>query len=601
MADSASAPSVPPDSQYVRRTQSLGDLRSPNVQHPARSHMSTSHRPARHLSRVTGPNSTTVHTLSDESHTAWASTETPQTINGIANGQGENADGSTSNNNQRPLRTRIRTFFGYGPHATKTRKALVSLCGNLAYGTLQIIAIIVVLSVASVIKSPQSDLHQIRTCDRPLVAWNCIWIARVVLSSVLSYWNFLRTRATDGAPSDVESSRPADEPVSSSGRRRASRRSGSAPVTPATAHSDPGHAPAGNQSSSSLPHSQLYARLSLLSSMLTLTWFLTAHILEYTSIESCRLSSPLVWWLTFGILCTMYIVVLEVILFGLLVFMILPFIMLFYSIVLLCLGRHPLQNPHYIKPEIGKLSKSLVDRIPLVIYIPTPPDDSAYAQTLALPKEAHSYPPKPQAKPALSRRRFAFLRKASSATKDGGKAGAALVGNGKKATKDDAAKGGSGSDAEQQELWEDLWEAGEYPFVRLEGNRAVCAICLMDFEEPKRVGRTSEEMAKAETGAGVGGESDAAPADQAAVREVHIPVERITEEDRDAPHLEDAGDGPQPLRLLACGHVFHKTCIDPWLTDVSGRCPVCQRPVEIEEDERKSKKRRRATRQPEEP
>lgn len=61
--------------------------------------------------------------------------------------------------------------------------------------------------------------------------------------------------------------------------------------------------------------------------MFTLTWFLTAHILEYTSVNSCRLSAPFVWWLTFGILCTMYLLVLEVVLFGFLVFMVLPFIM----------------------------------------------------------------------------------------------------------------------------------------------------------------------------------------------------------------------------------------------------------------------------------
>jgi hypothetical protein len=156
----------------------------------------------------------------------------------------------------------------------------------------------------------------------------------------------------------------------------------------------------------------LCVSLSLLSSMLTLTWFLTAHILEYTSIDSCRLSSPLVWWLTFGILCTMYFLVLEVLVFGFLVFMVLPFIMvspapfrpahvpigiplqLFYSIILLCLGRHPLQNPHYIKPEIDKLPKAIVERIPLVIYIPPPPEDDGKAQPISLPKPVHSYPPK---------------------------------------------------------------------------------------------------------------------------------------------------------------------------------------------------------------
>ena len=36
---------------------------------------------------------------------------------------------------------------------------------------------------------------------------------------------------------------------------------------------------------------------------------------------------------------------------------------------------------------------------------------------------------------------------------------------------------------------------------------------------------------------------------------------------------------PEPLRLLRCGHVMHKQCVDQWLTAVSGRCPVCQRAI----------------------
>lgn len=36
-----------------------------------------------------------------------------------------------------------------------------------------------------------------------------------------------------------------------------------------------------------------------------------------------------------------------------------------------------------------------------------------------------------------------------------------------------------------------------------------------------------------------------------------------------------------------------KVCVDPWLIDVSGRCPVCQRPVQLEDVEPKKSKRRR--------
>lgn len=66
--------------------------------------------------------------------------------------------------------------------------------------------------------------------------------------------------------------------------------------------------------------------LSLLTSFISLAWFLTAHILEYTSVNDCRFSSPHLWWLTFGILCILYVTILEIFLLGLLVFILGPVI-----------------------------------------------------------------------------------------------------------------------------------------------------------------------------------------------------------------------------------------------------------------------------------
>lgn len=205
------------------------------------------------------------------------------------------------------------------------------------------------------------------------------------------------------------------------------------------------------------------------------------------------------------------------------------------------MGRHPLQNPHYIKPEIEKLPKAIVDRIPLVIYIPPPPEDDGKAQPISLPKPVHIYPPKPPA-PRMPRKRFAFFRRRQvNKSQDG-----IDTLDGKQSTN---------SDGKDPETWEDNWEQCKYPFVRLEGNRAACAICLMDFEEPKRTGASTETAAPEK-------KEEYAVAPEANTphqrEEVEIPVERITEEDRSAlPRLEDAGVGPQPLRLLACGHVFH--------------------------------------------
>jgi len=57
---------------------------------------------------------------------------------------------------------------------------------------------------------------------------------------------------------------------------------------------------------------------------MTLSWFLTAHILEYTSINTCRQTSPHLWWLVFGILCILYLMVLEVVLLGIIVLVVAP-------------------------------------------------------------------------------------------------------------------------------------------------------------------------------------------------------------------------------------------------------------------------------------
>lgn len=562
------------DAQSLRRTQSTGDIHP-----PSRARLSTSHHHSEHDGRNFNVSSSPIAegTAEDTPRNTWF---TPSTT--IPTGQQQSRRSSTSTSQPHlSLIPRVKAFFGFGPDASRTRKALVSVVWSLVYGFIQVAAIIAVLGVASVVTSPtEGNVHQINACGRPLVAWNCIWIVKVCLSSTLAYWNFVRIRKAEGAgrPGDPESgdrSRTSNDggPHRSDPPSRRRQRDPHRRARNASSGGTP------NQEEPSPPYSYLYARLSLLSSMLTLTWFLTAHILEYTSVNSCRLSSPLVWWLTFGILCTMYFLVLEVLVFGFLVFMVLPFIMLFYSIILLCLGRHPLQNPHYIKPEIDKLPKAIVERIPLVIYIPPPPEDDGKAQPISLPKPVHSYPPKAPAS-RTPRRRFAFFHRRSTKSEQG-----AEIRDGKQSVK---------SEVKDPETWEDNWEQCKYPFVRLEGNRAACAICLMDFEEPKRLSAAAEASTteKSEEQAAVTLTEDNPPRQRE--EEVEIPVERITEEERGGlPRLEDAGVGPQPLRLLACGHVFHKTCIDPWLTDVSGRCPVCQRPVELDDMEPKKSKRGR--------
>jgi hypothetical protein len=145
--------------------------------------------------------------------------------------------------------------------------------------------------------------------------------------------------------------------------------------------------------------------------------------------------------------------------------------------------------------------------------------------------------------------------------------------------------------------WEDNWVKGEYPFVQLDSHRASCAICLLDFQEPTRVssGPAGLDVPKTPVEDQVT-EALETRQEGEAEREGDITEQTATPATPPTPvtpgsptsdlalRLQDAGQGAQPLRLLKCGHVFHKTCVDPWLLDVSGRCPVCQRPVRDQGD-----------------
>jgi len=216
---------------------------------------------------------------------------------------------------------------------------------------------------------------------------------------------------------------------------------------------------------------------------------------------------------------------------------------LFWNILLICLGRPPLQNPPVVsKPEIEKIPKSIIDSIPLVLYIPPPPNEPA-GKPISVPEIVHGYPPKPAPVPP-TKRRFRFLRRRLSDEK-------------KKTDGSEVAKGDVSNEnkASGEKKWEDCWEQGEYPFVRLEGNRAACAICLLDFAEPKRVADMDvADDAKAAERRTI---ADISPSPaEGEVQEIPIenPSEEVSEEQL---KLADAGDGPQPLRLLECGHVFH--------------------------------------------
>lgn len=72
-------------------------------------------------------------------------------------------------------------------------------------------------------------------------------------------------------------------------------------------------------------------RLSLMGSTFTLVWFVLVQILLYSSASVCRRASPHLWWLTFGVLSVMYVMILEVVVVAILVFVVGPILFVRYN------------------------------------------------------------------------------------------------------------------------------------------------------------------------------------------------------------------------------------------------------------------------------
>ncbi|KAG8745409.1 hypothetical protein FRC10_008119 [Ceratobasidium sp. 414] len=202
------------------------------------------------------------------------------------------------------------------------------------------------------------------------------------------------------------------------------------------------------------------------------------------------------------------------------------------------LRRHPMQpggRMGHINPDVPKMPRALVDRIPLVMYIPVPvreepkeppaPPEPGKPGPVDGIQVEHVYPPAPLGVPPLAklkpddsapppvpaprpRRRFFFFRRKKART--------------------GTTKEGEAVRGEDEVDLEAGWEKNEYPFVKLEANRAACAICLTDFEPPKRIGAKGKGKDN-----GKEGEEEKAEANEGGTGEA------------------------EPLRLLACGHVFH--------------------------------------------
>ncbi|KAG6900749.1 hypothetical protein C0993_002173 [Termitomyces sp. T159_Od127] len=357
----------------------------------------------------------------------------------------------------------ITLALGFGRGASRRRRSLVEFILNLISGSSQVIIATIILALSGTrFKSPTDpELTEWAACSRPLGPWACLWVIRAVIATSLNYWGFLRERQllarrhgrAHSVSVNSEPSRQLDETL-----RTSPRALENADLTA--------------RDQASLPNTLLYSRLTLFSSLLTLSWFLTAHILAYTSISTCRQSSPHIWWLVFGILCLMYLMILEVVVLGFVVFVVAPILFMFWNIFLICMGRHPFQTHNTIKPEIGKISKSIVDSIPLVLYLPPPPDNIPQQQKVSVTRTDNS-----SSGFALpeTKKDFRFMKHLTLFTKS------------RKGRTSEPQDNKNIEKTREPQTWEEHWEQGEYPFVILEENRAACAICLVDFAEPKRI------------------------------------------------------------------------------------------------------------------
>jgi hypothetical protein len=327
--------------------------------------------------------------------------------------------------------------------------------------------------------------------------------------------------------------------------------------------------------------------------------------------------------LAFGIVSIGYLVVLEIFLIAFVVFVLGPLLLvsplqkrsflcsfplftqqLTLNLLMICLGR-PLDGRGnlQIRAEIPKIDQKYVDSIPLVVFIPEEEPNEGEEKKEDNDNE-HTYPPKPvdekaagsskpiptptpapeqQATEKPRKGRFRFLRRKTKQPETQSEP---------KAEEKPSATAG----AQEEDAWEAQFEKGEYPFVRLDGNRATCAICLCDFVPPKPRGGVAPPAASGSTPGPSDVEASSVPnADESTVSNNEEQKDddkdkqekskskskkiKKEKEEQKVEEDEEVGVPGEPLRLLECGHVFHKQCLDPWLLDVSGRCPVCQRRV----------------------
>lgn len=319
------------------------------------------------------------------------------------------------------------------------------------------------------------------------------------------------------------------------------------------------------------------------------------------------------FWMAFAILAFSYLIIVNIVF---LTFMVVFFLPALLALMRLLGLQHRLPTPP-IRPETGKIEKTDVEKVTkLVYYIPEellaeslggevagPAQSSGTTEGAVNSQHSNAAPSEslpngttgvaPVSTSSASENAsteqqsnrwtsvagsiLPWKRRRRSSSKSPGRGTGPASGD--EEEEEEEAGGATNQDPlkknKKQKNKKKSKQQPKYPYHPLPAHRSTCPICLVDFESPSESGYSTRNRTNAGDQTGAPSSNDAQlPSSMEPQATSATPT---TGHDNDDRHEAEAE--VEPLRLLPCGHVLHRSCVDEWLTTVSGRCPVCQRPV----------------------